>query len=313
MIYCNLPGSGGTVGAGRKRKLRAERIECALQPKVWSLNRPGLKAVRHVVLLTDGAGEIEAGPARIALDAPAIAWLGRFETARLRLDAGSSGMRGWTDDETLFSAIGEEAESASLAALAGRDFSLSLVGFSEDAAAIGRCLTAVMREQADRRSGSGLMIAALTRIMLVVILRLSGGIDAEADRPMIAGGEREALVQRFRQLVEMNFRSHWTVAQYAAALSISPDRLHAVCTGTVGKSPKRLVGERLAHEASTRLERSSLTIEQLGHLLGFSDPAHFSNFFRRMRGMPPGRYRRLAAQARAEGRRAETTSFAEWP
>jgi AraC-like DNA-binding protein len=111
----------------------------------------------------------------------------------------------------------------------------------------------------------------------------------------------------------MNFRSHWTVQQYAAALGISADRLHAICSSGIGKPPKALISERLAQEAAARLERSSLTIQQLGHSLGFSDPAHFSHFFRKMMGMPPNSYRRAVADAKYGVANAPPRNFADWP
>ena len=56
------------------------------------------------------------------------------------------------------------------------------------------------------------------------------------------------------------------------------------------------------------MERSSITIHQLGHSLGFNDPAHFSSFFKRMTGMAPSRYREL--MAKSAGRRAEPAAEA---
>jgi AraC-like DNA-binding protein len=286
--------------------MRIEPIESGLQARTWSFNRPGQAPARQLVLLTDGNGEVEAGEGRFVLDAPAVVWLGGLHISWLRIGAGAAGFRGWTDERTLMEALGDHAESASLAALADRDFALSLAGL-EEAVSLQRCLAGIAVEQATNRAGSSTIISALLRIVLALLLRVSGG--GEAATP--SAGERAALLQRFRQLVEMNFRSHWTIAQYAQALSVSPDRLHAICKAGVGKTPKELVSERLAHEAATRLERSSLTIEQLGNVLGFGDPAHFSNFFRKMRGMPPGRYRRLAASTE-EGRQMPAR-FADWP
>lgn len=288
--------------------MKTERIESGLQPRTWSFNRPGQTPARQLVLLMEGNGEVEAGDRRFALNAPAIVWLGSPGASRLRIGAGAAGHRGWTDERTITEALGDHAESASLAALSDRDFALSLAGHEEEAGALQRCLAAIAAEQTANRPGSSTIISAMLRIVLALLLRVSGG--GEAAIP--SAGERISLLQRFRQLVEMNFRSHWTIAQYAAALSISTDRLHAICKAGIGKTPKELVSERLAHEAATRLERSSLTIEQLGHVLGFGDPAHFSNFFRKMRGMPPGRYRRLAASTE-EGRRQMPARFADWP
>lgn len=294
--------------------MRAERLDSALQPRVWSLNRVAAVRTRHLLLLLDGAGEADIGhPSadghRTAVAGPAVIWLGRAAPTRLALEAGAHGHRAWIPEETVVAAIGDMGDSAAIAALAERDFVLSLAGYQAETSALERCLLAALAEQAEPRAAAPLLASALLRIVLVLLLRVSGGTQT----PLPASGERLALLQRFRQLVEMNFRSHWTIADYADALSISTDRLHAICRAGIGKSPKALVSERLAHEAATRLERSSLTIEQLGHLLGFGDPAHFSNFFRKMRGMPPGRFRTMMLTQRAGQQQAPSPRFSEWP
>lgn len=289
--------------------MNVERIESGLQSRSWSFNRPGQAPSRQLVLLLDGGGEAEVDGERHVLSGPAVLWLGSLRLGRLRIDAGAAGYRAWVENQMIVAAIGDQAESASLGYLVDRDFVLSLAGHAEQAGVVERCVAGIHAELRQPQQGSPLLVSALVRIVLVALLRVSGGETP----PTPASGERPALLQRFRQLVEMNFRSHWTIAQYAEALRISPDRLHAICTTGIGKSPKALVSERLAHEAAIRLERSALTIEQLGHALGFGDPAHFSNFFRRMTGMAPGRYRSLVSTARAEAAKVPAASFADWP
>lgn len=288
--------------------MNVERIESSLQPRLWSFNRPGQSPSRQLVLLSDGNGEAEVDSERHAISGPAVMWLGSQRVGRLRIEAGAAGYRAWVANQMIVAAIGDQAESASLGYLVERDFVLSLAGHADHSNTIERCLAGIHTELRQPQQGSPLLVSALVRIVLVALLRASGG-----ETPPPVSGERSALLQRFRQLVEMNFRSHWTIAQYAEALRISPDRLHAICTTGIGKSPKALVSERLAHEAAIRLERSALTIEQLGHALGFGDPAHFSNFFRRMAGMAPGRYRKLVSTARAEAANVPAARFADWP
>jgi AraC-like DNA-binding protein len=284
-------------------------IDCGLHARFWSFNGATGTATRQLVVLTDGGGEADAGGQRLAIAAPALLWLGDMKPGRLRLEAGATGLRAQIDDDMLVEAIGDEAHSVALRYLVDRDFTLSLAGHAEALGLIERCLSAAIAERRQPQEASALLLSALLRIVLVSMLRVSGG------RESLPGiGERMSLLQRFRQLVEMNFRNHWRVARYADALGVSPDRLHAICTDGIGKSPKALVSERLAREAMLRLERSSLTIQQLGHSLGFSDPAHFSSFFRKMTGTPPGRYRRAVIDAQADqGRTVHVPSFAEWP
>jgi AraC family transcriptional activator of pobA len=289
--------------------MRAERIESSLQPRSWSFNRPSDAVARQFVLLTDGTAEAEVEATRFTLSAPSVLWLGDTKPGRLRAQAGATGYRCWAPDVTVIAAIGDEAESAGLRALADRSFVLSLSGHPAEATLLERCFNGLLSELRQPQDGATLLLSGLLRIMLVAMLRVAAGTDI----PHVSIGEKSSLLRRFRQLVEMNFRSHWTVARYAEALGISTDRLHAICTTGIGKSPKALISERLALEAALRLERSSLTVQQLGHALGFNDPAHFSSFFRRMTGMAPGSYRKAAAASQLEGRNAPTPSFADWP
>ncbi len=286
-----------------------DAMDCGLHARFWSFNSDAGDVGRQLVFVSDGAGEAEAGDQRFSIAAPTVLWLGDLRPGRLRMEAGATGLRARMSDRTVVEAIGADDDSLALRYLVDRDFSLSLAGHPESTGAIERCLNAAVAERRQPREASGLFLSALLRLVLVSILRVSAGQLSGFPGP----GENITLLRRFRQLVEINFRNHWPVGRYADALGVTPDRLHAVCTAGVGKSPKALLSERLAHEAMLRLERSGLTIQQLGHSLGFSDPAHFSNFFRKMRGISPGRYRRSALDAGAEGRKASEARFADWP
>ena len=95
---------------------------------------------------------------------------------------------------------------------------------------------------------------------------------------------------------------------------MSPDRLHAICTRVLARSPRVLIQQRILHEAVTRLERSAISIKQLAFVLGFKDTAYFNRFFRRQLGMPPGRYRRdIGRRDAAQRPRPLSFTFADWP
>ncbi len=289
--------------------LKLERIDSSLHPRIWSFNREPDQSSRQLLLLTDGAGEAEIGNSRFAVEAPALAWLADTAPGRLRVEAGATGFRGAVPAILAAAAIGDEAEGADLAALAGRSFVLSLAGHDETAGTLERCAGALLAELRNPQAGGPLMMSALLRIVLVAALRVSGG----APLGEAAAGEASGVLMRFRQLVEINFRNRWPIARYADTLGVTPDRLHALCTAGTGKSPKALVSERLAQEAATRLERSSMTIQRMAHALGFGDQAHFSNFFRRMTGMSPSTYRRMRTMAEPKAGAHPPVSFTEWP
>ncbi|MCO6390837.1 helix-turn-helix domain-containing protein [Aliihoeflea aestuarii] len=285
-----------------------EPVECGLNARRWTYGPASGERSRQFFLLTDGSGEVEAAGQRFSLSAPALVWIGQADGSRLRMEAGATGFRARVGDPLLVDAVGDGPESAALRHLIDRDFALSLSGYGEAAGVVERCLTGIVRERREPQPGSDLILSALLRIILVSVLRISGG-----ELEHTGAGAQLGLLQRFRQLVEMNFRNHWPVTRYADALGVTTDRLHAICTQGVGKSPKALISERLAGEAVMRLERSSLTIQQLAGSLGFTDPAHFSNFFKSVTGTRPGIHRKAVLEARRNHREPPAPSFAEWP
>jgi AraC family transcriptional activator of pobA len=103
---------------------------------------------------------------------------------------------------------------------------------------------------------------------------------------------RAALVARFRQAVETNFRAGWALNRYAKALSATPAQLRAACLEVTGGPPTRIVHDRLVLEAKRMLMYTHMTIAETAYELGFSDPAYFSRFFSERVGCSPAAFRR---------------------
>lgn len=292
-----------------KLPMYLSRLEGGLQRRIETLKR-GLGAnARILFLLADGDARIEGGGGEIQLSGPSVAWRQTAGDFRLIMEAGSSGYVAEIAEETLARAVGDFFESAALHTMFDTDWTRS---FADDAIAhhsIQQHLDAILDEFLAPQAATGMMIVAHLRIILVTILRASG-IDEVAD---ITHGNSAHYLQRFRQLLEAGFRAHHPVGHYAQELGITHDRLHAICTRELDKTPKSLIAERLAREAALGLERSTLSIKQLSYSLGFRDPAHFSNFFRRMTGMTPGRFRRMMATANPESGEFSPPNFADWP
>ena len=74
-----------------------------------------------------------------------------------------------------------------------------------------------------------------------------------------------------------------------------------------GRSPLELIHARIIHEADALLDDSTLQFAEIAGELGFSNPAYFSRFYKRLTGHPPNRQRR---EPRAGAGRS---SFVAWP
>ena len=103
-------------------------------------------------------------------------------------------------------------------------------------------------------------------------------------------------VQRFRALVEAQFRQQPTLAHLAGRLGITPTQLNRVCHQVLGHSALGVLHGRLVLEAQRDLAYTTLAVKQIGLGLGFADAGYFTRFFQRHTGQTPTAWRALAAR-----------------
>jgi len=92
----------------------------------------------------------------------------------------------------------------------------------------------------------------------------------------------ETTSQRF------NLRS---AKDYADRLSVHVNHLNRAIKETTGKTTTHYISERLLSEAMALLKHTDWNIAEIGYCLGFDEPAHFNNFFKKMTSHTPTSYR----------------------
>jgi len=96
-------------------------------------------------------------------------------------------------------------------------------------------------------------------------------------------------------LINRDFHSHRKVESYAAELGITAPYLNNVCQQLVEKSALQMVHERVLLEAKRSLIYTVQNISEIAYGLGFTDPAYFTRFFRRLTGLSPKQFREKQA------------------
>jgi AraC family transcriptional regulator, transcriptional activator of pobA len=99
------------------------------------------------------------------------------------------------------------------------------------------------------------------------------------------------LASRYRALVEANYRTQLSVAEYARRLCVSQERLRLACVRTTASSPLALLHARRLLEAKRSLLYTSMNVALIAEICGFLDAAYFSRFFARNTGKSPRAYR----------------------
>lgn len=127
---------------------------------------------------------------------------------------------------------------------------------------------------------------------------LTGALAGQAARAVAGtggGGEARAgtrLLRRFEALMEAHYLAHWSVADYAAALAVTPTHLTRLARAATGRPASRLIEERLVREARRNLAFTNLPVATIAYSLGFDDPAYFSRVFARASaGVSPRAFR----------------------
>lgn len=78
---------------------------------------------------------------------------------------------------------------------------------------------------------------------------------------------------------------------YANQLSVHVNHLNRAIKETTGKTTTHYITERLISEAKALLKHTDWNISEIGYCLGFEEPAHFNNFFKKLTNHTPTSYR----------------------
>lgn len=286
---------------------RCEAIEPAIQSRVLRIGRPAQRWFHHALLLTGGNIHLTHLETQATIAGPAIAFFPPSAEEMVTVAAGSRGYLFGVSPEIIGEAIGEHTESSALRVFSG-GFSVNDALEPASLREMTPLFEGALAELAAEGRASRMVISAYMRLILMTAWRLQRS-PAEQERRASAG----AILQRFRQAVEIGFRRHRSIADYAAELGLTTDRLHAICQRTLSRTPIELVHDRLVQEAKQRLERSARDVQEISYSLGFRDPGNFSHFFKRKTGLSPARYRAMAIKKTSSEPIQTSSDYHDWP
>ncbi len=83
-----------------------------------------------------------------------------------------------------------------------------------------------------------------------------------------------------------------TVKYFASLLSTHPNHLNAVVKRKTQKTAIAFIHEQLVLEAKALLSQTELSIKEIAFKLGFNEPSHFNNFFKKQTHLTPVLYRK---------------------
>jgi AraC family transcriptional activator of pobA len=136
---------------------------------------------------------------------------------------------------------------------------------------------------------------------MVHIHRISLLADSALGTAHYSMSRKSRQIEKFRQLIDQQFRTQHSMQAYADQLGLSIGQLSRICREVLGQSSLHVLNDRLIQEAQRGLVYTGLSIKQLADELGFVDDAYFSRFFRKHTGLSPRDYRAKALARMVQG------------
>lgn len=243
----------------------------------WELS-PHLHARLHQVLLLSGGG----GTASLdgASSPIAAGWLVNVPPGHVHAFRFQPGTQGWVvtlPEELLneiFVHVGDVRSDLGLACVVPAD------------AALQQLVAQIWQEFSGRSKARALVLRGLSATLLGWVARAMVALA-----PTPSSLAEPGLVQRFRALIAEHYLAHWSVADYARALHVSPTHLGRLTRAATGVSPLQLVESRTLREARRQLAYTNLSITTIAYALGYADPAYFTRVFTRDAGISPRAFR----------------------
>ncbi|HSL19460.1 MAG TPA: AraC family transcriptional regulator [Methylomirabilota bacterium] len=154
-----------------------------------------------------------------------------------------------------------------------------------------RIFSLIEEESSTARPGSGSLLARLTELLFVEVLRSYMEAMVKGDRGWLAG-LRDPFVARVLRLFNDRPDHPWDLASLSREAGLSRSALAARFTDALGEPPMRYLTRLRMQRASNLLEHTDLPLAGVAARVGYASEVSFNRAFRRTVGVPPATWRR---------------------
>lgn len=259
------------------------------RPYNWKITPHKHDALIQILYLTQGSGEVLIDHSRTFFKAPCLVWIPAQTVHGFNFSQDVDGPVITAAQRPLESLL--DAASPALLPHLRKPAVISLEGASDHLATLMPLFLAIEREARVQAVGQSTAGMALLVAIAIQMGRLARSHDIA---PPNAPSRKAAQIEKFRGMVDDDFKKHLPMGDYAGALGITPGQLSRLCREVLGVSSLDIVNARLVHEAQRVLVYTGNSIKQIAYALGFADETYFCRFFRKHTGLSPREFRTKA-------------------
>lgn len=143
-----------------------------------------------------------------------------------------------------------------------------------------------------RHSNEKFRYQAVGALLKLFLIRCNHLCDLhQSDNPQAVQAS-VTLLRAFKELLNERYAQWHKVSEYAEAMFITPDYLNSSVKSLTHKSAKEHIQTRITIAAKRYLRHTDLPNKEIAYRLGFSEPANFSQFFKKCTGLSPTAFRK---------------------
>jgi AraC family transcriptional activator of pobA len=242
----------------------------------------------QILLIEKGGGEMSFETATARFSAPTVILVPATTAHGFRFTPQVT--NGWvvsfTEDVT--DALGDQSGEALARLKTVATNPILPLADSGEAKRLSALCADLHEEDSLAREGHRLAMRGLLALIAIEVVRLA---VSRARSGAVTLSRSDARVDELRRLVDENFRKERLISFYAEKLAMTPDRLNDHVKRATGVTAGHLIRQRVLTEAKRQLVFTNQAIHEIAYDLAFSDPSHFTRFFRKQTGTTPQAFR----------------------
>ncbi len=254
----------------------------------WTIRAHRHRNLFQVLVIEQGGGEMSFETAIVPFAAPALILVPATiaHGFRFRPQVTNGWVVSFTED--VADALGDLSGEAlaRLKALAAQP----LVPLKDptEAKRLSALCAELDEESSLAREGYRLATRALMALVAIEVVRLAA---SRARSGAVTLSRADAQVEQLRRLIDEYYRKERLISFYAEKLAMTADRLNDHVKRATGVTAGHLIRQRVLTEAKRQLVFTNQPIHEIAYDLAFSDPSHFTRFFRKQTGTTPQAFR----------------------